>query len=65
MGVIVPFMAVIVAFVVMMIVRLKRAFLIERGLGRFRVGVVFEGIGSAQRFAFRAQTPRQLVCLSG
>jgi hypothetical protein len=30
-----------------------------RGLGRLRVRVVFEGLGSAQRFAFRAQTPRQ------
>jgi hypothetical protein len=64
---IVPFMAVVVPFVVVVVVVVcvGMAFLFKRGIGRFRVGVVFEDIGSAQRFAFRAQTSRQLVCLSG
>jgi hypothetical protein len=47
-----------VAFVVMTLLVVGIVF--SSGLGRFRgVGVVFESIGGAQRFAFRAQIPRQ------
>jgi len=43
---------VIVAFLAMFVVRV---IVVVRGLGRVGVGVVFEGVGRAQRFAFRAR----------
>jgi hypothetical protein len=49
-------MAVIMAF---MSLAFERGLTFRGGLGRLRVGVVFEGVGRTQRFAFRAQTPRQ------
>ena len=45
------------AFVVMTL--LLRGVVFTGGHSRFSGGGVFEGIGGAQRFAFRAQTPRQ------
>jgi hypothetical protein len=52
----VAFMIVVMAFVVVAIVCRLIAW---RCLGRLRRGLFFEGIGGAQRFAFRAQSPRQ------
>jgi hypothetical protein len=49
-------MIVVVAFVALAIVYRIIAL---RGFGRFQWGVVFEGVGGAQRFAFRAQIARQ------
>jgi len=43
-------MAVVMAFVICVIVRVGLAFLIGRRIRRFRLGVVFECVGSAQRF---------------
>ena len=49
---------VVVAFVIVAVMRV-------RFLGRFRVGVVFEGVGRTQRFAFRARRGDQTNCHSG
>ncbi len=65
--VVVAFMAVIVTLMIMtfMIVAFVCGIELERGIGRFRVGVVFESVGRAQRFAFQARIQRQLICRSG
>jgi hypothetical protein len=41
--------------VVLVIVAALRMLVIVRGLSRFRLGIVFEGVGRTQRFAFQAR----------
>jgi len=43
-------MGMIVAIMAVMIVAFVGGLAVQRGLSRFRVGVVFEGVGSAQLF---------------
>jgi len=52
---------VIVAFMAMSVVRV---IVIVGGLGRVGLGGVFEGVGRAQRFAFRAQFSAPSTCKS-
>ena len=49
---------VVVMRMAFMLVALMR--MLKRGLSRFRIGGVFEGVCRAQRFAFRARNPRQI-----
>jgi hypothetical protein len=53
------FMAVVVVIVTFVSLNFGEWLAAMRGFGRFRVRVIFEGVGGAQRFAFRAQIPRQ------
>jgi hypothetical protein len=61
MVMIVGVVAVIVAYMCLAFVSrlFEQGCVSLRGVGRFWVRIAFEGVGSAQRFAFRAQTPRQ------
>ena len=44
----------------LVIVAFGRGIVLEGGIDRFRVGIVFESVGRAQRFAFQAQISANL-----
>jgi len=48
-----------VAFVIVAFVIVAFVGVVLRGIGRFRVRAVFEGVGRTQRFAFQTRAARR------